>query len=110
MHMKLPGQRKWSAGTCAGKLDERSYIVKVGDVEYQRNRKQLVSGHEDPLTELADPSEPTPSPRGHPTVTANPQPANHTRVDAQNNVPPTGSPRRSGRVHKKPAWHKDYLM
>ena len=59
VRMKLPGQRKWSAGTCAGKVDERSYIVKVGDVEYRRNRKQLVSGHEDPLTELADPSEPT---------------------------------------------------
>ena len=108
--MKLPGQRKWSAGTCAGKVDKRSYIVNVGDVEYRRNRKLLVSGHEDPLTELADPSEPTPSPGGHPTVTADPQPANHTRVDAENNVPPTGSPRRSGRVHKKPAWHKDYSM
>ena len=72
VRMKLPGQRKWSAGTCAGKVDKRSYIVNVGDVEYRRNRKLLVSGHEDPLTELADPSEPTPSPRGHPTVTANP--------------------------------------
>ena len=110
VRMKLPGQRKWSAGTCAGKVDERSYIVKVGDVEYRRNRKQLVSGHEDPLTELADPSEPTPSAVGDPTVTANPQPAGHTRVDAGNNVPPTGSPRRSGRVHKKPMWHKDYSM
>lgn len=110
VRMKLPGQRKWSAGTCAGKADERSYLVKVGDVEYRRNRKQLVSGHEDPLTELADPSELTPPPVGHPTVTANPQPADHTSVDAENNVPPTGSPRRSGRVHKKPAWHKDYLM
>ena len=57
VRMKLPGQRKWSAGTYAGKVDELSYIVKVGDVEYQGNRKQLVSGHEDPLTELADPSE-----------------------------------------------------
>ena len=55
--MKLPGQRKWSAGTYAGKVDELSYIVKVGDVEFQGNRKQLVSGHEDPLTELPDPSE-----------------------------------------------------
>ena len=96
--MKLPGQRKWSAGTCAGKVDERSYIVKVGDVEYRRNRKQLVSGHEDPLTELADPSEPTPTP------------VDHTRVDAENNVPPTGSPRRSEGVHKKPVWHEDYSM
>ena len=110
VRMKLPGQRKWSAGTCAGKVDERSYLVKVGDVEYRRNRKQLVSGHEDPLSELADPSELTPSPVGHPAVTANSQPADHTRVDAENNVPPTGSPRRSGRVHKKPAWHKDYSM
>ena len=91
MRMKLPGKRKWSAGTCAGKVDERSYIVKVGDVEYRRNRKQLVSGHEDPLTELADPSEPTPSPGDQPTVTADPEPANHTRVDAENNVPPTGT-------------------
>ena len=111
VRMKLPGQRKWSAGTCAGKVDERSYIFKVGNVEYRiRNRKQLVSGHEDPLTELADPSEPTPSPVGDPTVTANPQPADHTRVDAENNVPPTGSPRRSERVHKKPVWHEDYSM
>ena len=102
MRMKLPGQRKWSAGKCAGKVDERSYIVRVGDVKYRRNRKQLVSGHEDPLTELADPSEPTPSPVGDPTVTANPQPADHTRVDAEKNVPPTGSPRRSGRFDKKP--------
>ena len=107
MRMKLPGQRKWSAGTCAGKVDERSYVV----IEYRRNRKQLVSGHEDPLTELADPSEPTPSPVGDPTVTANPQPADHTMVDAEKNVLPTGSHRRSGRVHhKKPVWHKDYSM
>ena len=42
MRMKLPGQRKWSAGTCAGKVDERSYIYKVGNVENRRNRKQLV--------------------------------------------------------------------
>lgn len=110
VRIKLPGQRKWSAGTCAGKVDERSYLVKVGDVEYRRNRKQLVSGHEDPLSELADPSELTPSPVGHPAVTANSQPADHTRVDAENNVPPTVSPRHSGRVHNKPAWHKDYSM
>lgn len=40
VRMKLPGQEWWSVGTCTEQLDRRSYVVKVGDSTYRRNRNQ----------------------------------------------------------------------
>ena len=36
IHMKLPGQDTWSPGTYTEKLENRSYMVKVGDTLYRR--------------------------------------------------------------------------
>ena len=44
-------------GHIGGKSRRAKLYCQGRNVEFQGNRKQLVSGHEDPLTELADPSE-----------------------------------------------------
>lgn len=37
VHMKLPGQKMWSAGTCMGQVGPLSYKVKVGESVYRHN-------------------------------------------------------------------------
>ena len=45
--MKLPGRDTWSPGTCTStELADRSYLVKVGDTEYRRNRKHIQKSNE----------------------------------------------------------------
>ena len=55
--MKLPGQDTWSPGTCTGKRDNRSYIVKVGDAQYRRNRRHFQRTNEPPVLELPEAGE-----------------------------------------------------
>ena len=42
VRMRLPGEKKWTAGICAGPARARSYGVKVGDAEFRRNHRQLL--------------------------------------------------------------------
>ena len=47
VRMKLPGRDTWSPGTCAStELADRSYLVKVGDTEYRRNRRHIQKSNE----------------------------------------------------------------
>lgn len=43
VHMRLPGEKTWSAGTCTGLAGPRSYEVQVGAGVYRRNRRHLKS-------------------------------------------------------------------
>ena len=46
VRMKLPGQDRWSQGIYTESLDNRSYLVKVGDTEYGRNRRHILKTNE----------------------------------------------------------------
>ena len=47
IRMKLPGCDIWSPGTCIKEVAPRSYLVKVGDSTYRRNRRQLLATGEE---------------------------------------------------------------
>ena len=59
IRMGLPGQRTWSPGVCTGTAGPRSYWVRVNDVTYRRNRRQLLATT-DPLPVQRDRSDPDP--------------------------------------------------
>mgnify|MGYP000126216216 FL=1 len=47
VRMKLPERDTWSPGTCTStELADRSYLVKVGDTEYRRNRRHIQKSNE----------------------------------------------------------------
>ena len=62
VRMKLPGQCNWSTGTCTKKVNERSYVIKAGHVEYRRNRTNLIQCPQEPLPDVEDSSNTTFSP------------------------------------------------
>ena len=105
--MKLPGQERWSAGTCTQQVDSRSYVVKVGDNEYRRNRKQIVQGQEPPILEMPEVVDEINAPNHHRQATPAAEVNNRENPD---DVPiPSPGLRRSARQHKTPAWQSDYI-
>ena len=48
IHMRLPGRRTWSPGVCVGTAGLCSYWVRVNDVTYRRNRRQLLTTRDPP--------------------------------------------------------------
>ena len=59
VRMKLPGDDKWSLGTCKQEVGPRSYLVECGGKIYRRNRQHLrtpTSTHWEPDTEVDDTS------------------------------------------------------
>ena len=42
IRMKIPGSAVWTPGECIKEVSPRSYIVRVGDRQYRRNRRQLL--------------------------------------------------------------------
>jgi transposase InsO family protein len=108
VRMKLPGQERWSAGTCTQQVDSRSYMVKVGDNKYRRNRKQIVQSQEPPILEMPEAVEETNAPN-HPRQAT---PATEVNNKKTPDSVPTHSPglRRSARQHKTPAWQSDYVI
>ena len=113
VRMKLPGQEKWSAGICKKKVDDRSCVIRMGNVEYRRNRKHLIATQEEPLPDVEDAGDITPPVTGktisstgeESTSTVEPNTTGNT--SAESRPPP---PRRSERVRKAPAWHQDYSL
>ena len=51
--MKLPGEKTWTQGVCAGLVGPRSYEVKMGDRVFVRNRRHLLASDE-PIREQYD--------------------------------------------------------
>ena len=112
VRMKLPGQGTWSAGTCTSLVGPRSYVVKVGDSTYRRNRRQLIHADEPPMLDLADsesliedpvvPSSRTSGPR---TVQPDSEPPQTPSSGLQTPI----KPRRSSRTRKSPAWLGDFV-
>ena len=52
VRMKLPGQDTWSPGTCTEKLENSSYVVKVGNAVYRRNCRHIQKTNEASITVL----------------------------------------------------------
>ena len=51
IRMRLPGEKRWTKGTCAQELGNRSYKVKFGSCEYRRNLRDLLKTDEKPLVD-----------------------------------------------------------
>ena len=100
--MKLPGQDTWSPGTCTGKRDKRSYIVKVGDTHYRRNSRHLRRTNEPPVLEPPEAGEALSTPSEESLVKPSDPNSEAPATDPDNTRP--------RRTHRNPVWHKDYVM
>ena len=105
VRMKLPGQQTWSPGTCAGKLDNRSYLVKVDDTEYQRNRRHIRKTNEPPIPESPEAVESLPPPPAD-SVAIPTEPSS----EATQTVSHNHGTLRPSRTRRAPVWHKDFVM
>ena len=106
VRMKLPGQDTWSPGTCTEKLENRSYMVKVGDTIYRRNRRHIQKTNEPPIAVHPEADQAFPAP---------PEDNLATPPDPSSEAPVTDHEedtdlRRSSRIRRTPVWHKDYVM
>ena len=50
-YSRKPGLLRWTKGTCAQELGNRSYQVKVGSCKYRRNRRDLLKTGEKPFVD-----------------------------------------------------------
>ena len=113
--MRLPEGKRWTKGTCAQELGNRSYQVKVGSCKYRRNRRDIVKIGEKPLVD--SPEVDTPIYGDDNSLTAAPAPAASDSNSPQANTNATGhrninanGPRKSSRSCKAPVWQRDYVM
>ena len=115
VRLRLPGEKRWTAGICTGFRGPRSYIVRVGETEYRRNRRHLIRSGEAPPTALpplelppqgAEEGQPTPPPTGNmPAPEPVVEPVPEMEQDPQ---PP--QLRRSTRVRRPPDWITPYVQ
>ena len=109
VRMRLPGQKTWSPGVCAGLVGPRSYEVKVGERMFVRNRRQLLKTGE-PANEdwqegieVTDPQEGTESDPS--------QIAHESTPEISDNATPAKSPvvRRSTRNRPGPDRYGNFV-
>ena len=81
--VRLPGEKVWSPAECVGFAGPRSYLVKTGDAVYCRNRRDLLSTGEPPITDQFD------SP-------VTPQSSRNNAESPGANLPPPDVPESSG--------------
>ena len=105
VRMKLPERDTWSPGTCTStELADRSYLVKVGDTEYRRNRRHIQKSNELLAPKLLDDvTEPRQRQR---TLSRILSPMNVTPNPESNDK----APRRSSRCRWTSSWHQDYTQ
>ena len=105
VRMKLPGQDTWSPGTCTEKLENRSYMVKVGDTVYRHNRRHIQKTNEPPIAVHPKAGELLPTaPEDNLATPSNPS-SEAPITDHEESM----APRRSSRICRTPVWHKDYI-
>ena len=114
--MKLPGDTKWSLGSCVKILPNHSYEVEVAGHRYRCNRRQLRTTAEIPprLSVQQD------LPHNHPETTKPPSASHDTELAIDHGQPvtvpttmtsqPAVQLRRSSHIRKTPAWHDDYVI
>ena len=107
VQMRLPGKDTWTTGTCLKTAGPRSYEVQVDGRTYRRNRRQLIQVDKDPPTEEpitpSHESEVQTPPRpamesSDVTDQGDPPRAGPRDKPNSTSLPPSTSPRRSGRV------------
>ena len=135
VRMRLPGRSTWSPGVCLRSAGDRSYLVRVDNYVYRRNRRHLLATNEDPNM-ARDLSERPCVPHPPPLVSlgnavSRPEPPHmppsapeavgegevaprncHGRDGGDVCASPTPSPptpRRSGRVSQPPPYLRDYV-
>ena len=54
VRMQLPGEKRWTPGTCTGLQGPRSYGIRVGESEFRRNRRQILRGGEPQPTDYPE--------------------------------------------------------
>ena len=131
VRMRLPGRSTWSAGICLRSVADRSYLVRVDNAVYRRNRRHLLATGENPAVVAQDPVE-RPLDRPPPAGVIRPQPAAPPRCPVPGPAvpqegclrgaqgegtgivtpPPAHSPpplRRSNRVSRPPTYLQDYI-
>ena len=127
VRMRLPGQSTWSPGICLRSAGDRSYLVRVANYVYRRNRRHLLATNEDPSVARDPPERPVVHVRGSLTSTPSfvrspppdtPLPAHGADGDGVESpgaddvgqgceTPPPL--RRSGRVSQPPLYLRDYV-
>ena len=116
IRMKLPGDTKWSLGSCVKIFPNRLYEVEVANRRYRHNRHHLRTTAETP----PPPSVEQDLPHNHPQTTKPPS-ASHDTDLAINHDQPVSVPttvtsqpaiqlRRSSRIKETPAWHDEYVI
>ena len=106
--MRLPGQKTWSPGICAGQVGPRSYEVTTGDQAFTRNHRHLILDDKEPEPDTLDiegePILPVTSPVSVDNEVATPCTNGQTES-------PAGSPapQRSGHNRKPPDWIAKYV-
>ena len=109
--MRLPGEKRWTKGTCAQELGNRSYQVKVGSCKYRRNRREFLKTDEKPLVD--SPEVDAPICGDDYSWTAAPAPCNSPQADTNATGPSdtnANGPRKSSCSCKAPVWQRDYVM
>ena len=110
VRMRLPGQKTWSPGVCAGLVGPRSYEVKVGERAFVRNRRHLIKTDErvnDDLPEVEDSWEQENTEHTHQQspeqpVTVSPPEIRDDSTQLQTPTSSSPGPRRSGRNKQQP--------
>ena len=110
--MKLPGDPKWSLGSCVKVLRNRSYEVEVAGCCYHRNRHQLRTTAESPSLQpleenLLHDDNSAKSPSANQESSSDISDYNQSANDTPQ---PLIEPWQSTRVRKLPIWHKDFDM
>ena len=67
VRIRLPGEKQWTSGRCMGKHGPWSYIVRVGEAEYRRNRRHLCRSGAQPSEESETLQMPRPAAQEAPT-------------------------------------------
>ena len=129
VRLRLPGDKQWTAGVCTGTHGPRSYIVRVGEAEYRRNRRHVLKSGEPPTRELDMPTLPAPrleqdqpverqqatedtqeqGPENNAQQSEKPSEPRLESVPTQWLLPEPPQLRRSTRQRKQPDWITSYV-
>ena len=120
VRMRIPGEKRWTAGTCTGTEGPRSYKIRVGGTEYRRNRRHLMASGEPPVREpetweQGKPENPIEHQAPMQEAPPAPEPPSPEMIPETSTDPPPQPPhmppllRRSTRQRTAPDWFTTYV-
>ncbi len=108
VRMRLPGQKVWSPGVCAGLVGPRSYVVKMGNRTFVRNRRHLIKSkdtREEDMPEVEDNIQ-TKNPESSPPVESETS-SEEASTPQNNNTPRYEAPPLALDKPQKPRIHSE---